>query len=367
MEFINETKLVANWTFGFDPSGRELLVVVAKGTFVLPPDSSEPTLADEQVALTEADAFSGPPGLSAPTYESDFAHFKPVCDVLVNATARVPEGRPTSSLVVGVRVGTLSKSFEVVGPRTYSASRVTGVFSSPPAPFTEAVISYEVAFGGLDASTPGQTLTYTRNPVGRGFGRHPRAIDAKPLPLTQAIGDPVLRPDGDYTPMALGPIGRSWEPRWRLAGTYDDEWLDQHAPFWPADFDYRYFQAAPVDQQMPYPVGGEDIVLVNLGAPGTRHARVPKHNVPVLLIDHSGDYVEQPAVIDTVLIEADLERLCLTWRLCHPLRRNVFELREVVVGGRSAAWKAERRARLSGRKYYRSLAELINERRGVRR
>ncbi|MCK7582587.1 MAG: hypothetical protein MZV65_48105 [Chromatiales bacterium] len=36
MELINATRMVAGYTMGMEPSGRELLVVVIKGTFRLP-------------------------------------------------------------------------------------------------------------------------------------------------------------------------------------------------------------------------------------------------------------------------------------------------------------------------------------------
>ena len=36
MELINATRMVAGYTMGMEPSGRELLVVVIKGTFALP-------------------------------------------------------------------------------------------------------------------------------------------------------------------------------------------------------------------------------------------------------------------------------------------------------------------------------------------
>lgn len=40
-------------------------------------------------------------------------------------------------------------------------------------------------------------------------------------------------------------MGRSWQPRLRYAGTYDQHWMDERLPFLPEDFDLRYFQSAP--------------------------------------------------------------------------------------------------------------------------
>ncbi len=364
MNFVNETPFAANWTTGFDRSGRELLIVVAKATYVLEPDRLDPVLADERVELVEADEFTGEPGSSAPRYETDYAHFKPHCDVLLDGHAHAPAGRPATHVVVGLRVGPMAKSFEVVGPRAWSWGRVSGVAISPPRPFVELPIGYDVAFGGTDATDPDDVATYLPNPVGRGFGKHPRAIDGRLLPSTQVIGQAIRDPSGHYPPMAFGPIGRAWTPRSGWAGTYDRHWLDHQAPFWPEDFDHRYFQAAPPDQWIAHPRGGEDIVLSNLTPEGFRRHRLPRVDLPILLVEHGGSFIEPRPNLDTILIEPEQGRMCLTFRLCHPLRRDPFELREVVVGGRPGEWKAKQRALLTGKTHYRSLGEAVAAARG---
>jgi len=76
MELINATRMPAGYTLGLEPSGRELLVVVIKGTFRFPQPGEPPghfALAPQQLPLVMADTFSGEPGRSAPVYEVDFA------------------------------------------------------------------------------------------------------------------------------------------------------------------------------------------------------------------------------------------------------------------------------------------------------
>jgi hypothetical protein len=65
MELLNATGLQAGYTLGIDPDGRELVVVVAKGTFQIPAQGEAPQLAPEQVPLVMADDFTGEPGRSA--------------------------------------------------------------------------------------------------------------------------------------------------------------------------------------------------------------------------------------------------------------------------------------------------------------
>ena len=77
MDLLNATKMQAGYTMGVEPSAREHLVVAVKGTFTIPKNGGEPALAEEQVPLVEADAFTGEPGFSAPLYEADYPLRKP--------------------------------------------------------------------------------------------------------------------------------------------------------------------------------------------------------------------------------------------------------------------------------------------------
>lgn len=108
MELINATRMTAGFSMGLEPSGRELLVVVIKGTFRFP-QPGEPAshfaLHDEQLPLVMADTFTGEPGRSAPVHEVDFAPRKPRCDVLLLGCAHAPHGRPATRVETGIRIG----------------------------------------------------------------------------------------------------------------------------------------------------------------------------------------------------------------------------------------------------------------------
>jgi hypothetical protein len=66
------------------------------------------------------------------------------------------------------------------------------------------------------------------------------------------------------------------------------------------------------------------------------------------------------ATIDTVTIEADVGRLTIVWRTSRPIKRNIFEVAQLVVGQMSRAWW---RAAETGKTYYPSLEHAINMRR----
>jgi hypothetical protein len=367
MDFVNETKVSAGWTLGFQPDGRELLIVAVKATFLIRKNGEEASLAEEQVPLTEADKFTGEPGLSAVLYETDYAHRKPVCDVLLNGSAYAPDGKPTERVQVALQVGRMYKSFNVVGDRVWDRF-VLNTSSTLPLKFVIKKITYDVAYGGVDSDKkdPSKQKTYLKNPVGVGYYPISEGSDliGKPLPNTEAIGQPVKTTTGDYQPMSFGPIGRNFLSRFPFAGTYNQKWLDNRAPFWPDDFDYCYFQAAPPEQQIPYPAGGEEVVLHNLTPHGLTRFHLPRMRMPVLFIPYRGEDRQLEAVIDTILIEPDQNRFMLTWRASLPLRRNCFELRQLIVGEMPHEWYRRRRAEDRGKTYYRSLSELIKAKRG---
>jgi hypothetical protein len=338
MELINATRMTAGYNVGLEPSGRELLVVVIKGTFGIPQSEGEPfALSDSQLPLVMADVFTGEPGVSAPLYEVDFAPRKPRCEILFNGSAYAPGGRPATRVEVAIQIGNWSKRLAVIGPRQWDCS-VASVRATSPRSFVSQPISYDVAFGGSDChhEDPAQHAAYMLNPVGRGFHKHLKKawVDSKPLPFTEEVGRSVTDTNGDYRPMAFGSIGRNWEPRFRLAGTYDADWLEHHFPFLPPDFDARYFQAAPADQQVPsgFFDGGAEVVLTNLTPQGLTRFRIPSLRAPVSIFPKDGPRENHVATLDTVLIEPDQQRFSLTWRLARPLRLNMFEIARVQVG-----------------------------------
>ena len=336
MNLINATKLVAGYTMATDKTGREWLVVVAKGAYAIPdlPDH-EPTLLQKQVPLVMSDVFTGEPGFSAPLYEIDFAPRKPRCDVLLNGSCYAPDGRPAPYVPVGLKIGSLAKSFKVVGPRVYKAGLL---YCKPgePQPFTVLPITYDNAYGGVDRTNedPAKQRWYPLNHAGVGYHPTKRAeeLDGMPLPNTEELGNPVSRPDGSYRPMAFGPVGRAWQQRIQWAGTYDQAWLNGKAPFLPDDFDDRYFQAAPEDQQMGFLRGAEQVVLINLTLRGRVAFQLPDLALPVLLRRKDGSRHDGNPVVDTITIEPDLNRFTLVWRAALPLQRNVFEVQQVTVG-----------------------------------
>lgn len=341
MDLLNATEMQAGYTMGMQPDGRESLVVAVKGTFLIPKNGEESQLNEEQVPLIEADVFTGDPGFSASLYESDYPPRKPRCDVLLNGSAYAPGGKPVTKVPVSLKVGPISKSFHVVGNRFWKKGFVS-ISTSRPKPFTVMPISYDKAFGGVDNThkNPSRHKAYLMNPIGVGFHDNLKTefIERKPLPNTEELNKRVTKPNGKYRPMAFGPVGRGWASRYKLAGTYDQDWLDNIFPFLPADFNDAYYQSAPIDQQINYLRGGEEVVLSNLTPQGHTRFQIPQVIMPVAFFLKKGKTHKTHGVADTLVLEPDIGRFTITWRASISLKKNMFEVTQVLTGKMPEDW-----------------------------
>lgn len=364
MDLINATPMRAGYTLGLDPSGQERIVVVVKGTFEMPSEGGGAAIHSIQEPLVFADSFTGDPGQSAVVYESDFAPQKPFCDVLLLGSAYAPYGQPVDIVSVGLRVGLLRKQFEVVGKRYWAVPLAGSPTPSKPEPFVRQSISYDVAFGGgvTTVGTPEMVDRYAPNPVGVGYCKfRSEDVFGTWVPNTQEAGTPIRSPHETYRPMSFGPLGRNFEERLRYAGTYDENWLDQHFPFLPPDFRLQYYQAAPSDQQLAHLKGGECVELQNLTPLPLAPFKLPNISVPIEFSDVNAQHTMCLGCLDTVLLEPDEGRLQLTWRASLALKRNIQEISQVVIGRMPRGWY---RARKLGKTYYPSIRHLPAANRG---
>jgi hypothetical protein len=79
-------------------------------------------------------------------------------------------------------------------------------------------------------------------------------------------------------------------------------------------------------------------------------------DVPIIFFYKNRHYLKQKAMIDTIVLEPDEDQFSMTWRATIPLKRDLFELSQVLVGRKSKGWW---RARKQGKAYYPSLAHLV--------
>lgn len=345
MNFVVDSQYItADIAVALDVTGREHLVVAAKSTWSIPEPGQRPRPLPPQ-ALVQSDVYVGDPGTSAMLYGSDFARFKPRCDVLFNANAHAPAAEPVTELLVAWQVGSLRKGIRVHGPRAWR-SRFGILSPSKSEPFTVQPLHYGFAFGGTRefSKDPDEILyeAFLKNPAGIGWaGPRTRAqIRDTPVPNLEALDDSIRSPQGKHAAAAFSAIGRHWSPRKDYAGTYDDDWKKDVFPLLPSDYDDRHNQCAPECQQMDYPQGGEHVVLRNMmpGRPDVRFSlpQLKQQTVRVLRADYSSEVLN--AVADTLYFEPDENRFSVVWRVSVPIRRRLQEFDTVAIGPVNAAW-----------------------------
>ena len=315
-----------------DAQGIDTLYVVVKATFTLHPKLA---LADEQLPVTLADAYWGEPGKSSLKYASEAHLTKPGTDVVVVGEAFAPHGRAAPSVDVGLTVAGRTGGFRVFGDRRWERSFLS-TSPSRPEPFVRMPLVYERAFGGVHVEDEllGEIHAEGRNPVGRGFlgKREADELSEVGLPNLEDVQALIRSPGDAQRPMGFGFVAPNWEPRLGYAGTYDERWQKERAPYLPDDFDPRFFHGAHPDWVFEKPLkGGEEVVMFNLSPRMQEKLRIPTCALDITVKIAGQPQTPRPS-LETVLLEPSEGRLCLTFRAAVPCDKKLLKVEEIAIG-----------------------------------
>lgn len=327
----NHTPFAAERSWVRDKNGAEVWLVAVRGTFALSLNGTL-NIAEVQNEVCLAPKYIGDPGQSSLLYESDLQHTKLQTDVIVHGHAYAPAGKYVSQTDVGIKAGNIFKKLRVFGDRSWK-SGFFGMKASRPEPFDKMPIVYERAFGGWDqrAENPKKHSWEPKNPVGTGFAVEANHLAGQKLPNIEypdrLITSWKQRPD----PAGFGPIAGHWQSRLQYAGTYDQKWQDDKQPLLPDDFDERFHQCAPFDQQATgYLQGGEQVEIFNLTPQG--HL---KFRLPVVKLHFNTKFgrerIDHFANIHSVIIEPDYPRLIMVWHTMLSCHSKVLKLETTTI------------------------------------
>ena len=170
-------------------------------------------------------------------------------EFLVVSKAYAPGGKPQPAFSARAQVGGLTKEAEVHGDRIWRDR-----FATRAQPITEMPLDWAHAYGG-----PGSA----RNPLGKG---HAEAEDQLwPLPNIEAPDRRIVSQRDRPEPICFGPIDITWPQRNSLAGTYDQDWLENLFPGFARDIDWGIHSIAQRDQQREGAwAGGESFRFDNM-------------------------------------------------------------------------------------------------------
>jgi uncharacterized protein YjbI with pentapeptide repeats len=279
---------VASGTVLFrDSAGNLHVTVIVKATYALKPGGL--AVPAPPLPLTEDTPRDGGPANSLYA-ASDFAPCKLRADVVVVGRVH-PVSLTTVRQVVGFVLARgpdvlLTKRLVAIGDRARP--------DAEPSKLTEMPLCWERTWGGP---------TCQDNPVGSG------------LPDSTPRAPNLVDPDAPRRPVGLGPIAASWPGRAKLLAKEHATSLMSTPLTLADDFDLRFFQIAPPDQQLPRLLGGEQLLLIGLHP---QHAamvcRLPALHAFARLEGPTKRIRDVPLVGDTLWIDTERSLASVTFR-----------------------------------------------------
>ncbi len=278
-----------SWVFTF----------VTKATFQLQPGKS--TLAPTQLAIHDDDKYLDDDPARSLYAPSDLEPLKTRVEIVLVGSAYSPQGSVVRSLITRLAFGEIDKSIDVC------LDRAVGIDNAliDGQRFARMPLTYERAAGGPDTTNPVGICLDQRDMFGR---------LKLPNLMPVGIGDSAI--PAVVAPIGFGPVAPKWPMRLAKLGRHASSWSRQRiksAPL-PDDFDYSFFNVAPVDQQMSEVAEETRLVLENL------HPQVPRLVTnfsalrPHALVERRGGTHPVKMRCDMLWIDTDLGIATMTFR-----------------------------------------------------
>ena len=274
------------------------VTVVSKLTFVIRPQ--ELGLADEQEPIVFQDAFWNDDSNRSLAATADLIPSKARCDVVVVGQAYAPAGKPVRSLVVRIGFETIDKSMELVMDRSIGADGT--IYQGQR--FARLPMSYE------------RTASGPQNPVGVRHGARD-SYGRSPLPNIVPVGKGEDMA-GPFEPIGFGPIAPHWPQRSRVlpVGRSPQKLLAEPMP---ENFDFSFFNMAPLDQQCEeLPLNGA-LLLENLHCDHPIVGATLPGLEPRVTVERRGGSERPKLRADTLLVDSDRGLVTLTFRGHFPI------------------------------------------------
>lgn len=244
-------------------------------------------------------------------------------EFLVAGNAWPMPGTDKTKARVRVRFGAIEKVLNVFGDRSFRGEQI-----SEPEPFESIPLAWESAFGGEG---------YSHNPLGKGF--KPILNDAgqkvHPLPNVEYPSDMLGLPGQRPRPAAFGAVDGMWPERFRMVGTYGQDWLKKDYPGFAADIDWRYFNVASRDQQSDEVFRGDEPYLIEGMHPeiATIEGVLPGFAARCFLARSGSDTLEELSCnLTTVWFFPDREHAVMIYHACAEVEQpDAQDLAQVLI------------------------------------
>lgn len=325
LQLNNSTPFAANMALFPNEAAIDTLYLIVKATFNI---SSKWTLIDEQLPPQEEDIYWSEPDKSSLKYASDFHTGKPATDIIMLGNAYAPPDRQVQQMDVQLALGNIKKSVRVIGDREWREGRIT-----QPKPFQSMPMVYEKAFGGVQLVDEEIQAAELRNLVGVGFAgkRNSKEMNGVSLPNLEdplnLINDITDQPE----PACYGFCAPNWQPRVSYAGTYDEAWQQNRAPYLPTDYDNRFLSMAHRDLVYPgYIQGGEPVQITGMHKSGNLQFKLP-HVKLAAMVNLAGQEKRPVFQMETLIIEPNDLILSMVWKAALPCDKKAQKVEKVSI------------------------------------
>ncbi len=214
-----------------------MTIVVVRGSFFV---GSNGDVLECQSHTPVATSDVNATGLDLVVRESDLVPIKPRGElVFVNPCAQRADSRPMKYFDVSIKCGVRETRLVATGPRVLER-KLTQLTLSEPTPAERVPLDYMRSVGGGDHERGFDE----RNPVGVGYSviaGHESECAAPQVWWRDELDAGM--DTSQMTPAGCTAVGRSWLPRRKLAGTYDEQWLKKRWPLWAEDARPEFFQS----------------------------------------------------------------------------------------------------------------------------
>ncbi len=130
----------------------------------------------------------------------------------------------------------------------------------------------------------------------------------------------IPSPGTKLEPAGFGALGQMWIQRFSKLGSYKGNYVKERWPWFPKDFDWSYFNAAPSDLQVNgYLKGDEKLYFENLHPVHSQYnSQLPGLRVRCFISELNDKkeklFKEVKMNLDTLWVDMESEKLVLVWR-----------------------------------------------------
>lgn len=291
---VNSTPFSVGGRYQRDRKGRGIWIVVVRATYDV--RDGQAFLAKEQVPVVSMPKFVDDDTNGPLEAETDFVLEKAGTDILIDGFVCAPQGKAVRDTHAAIAVANITKAVRVTGPRVWKKGAIGGLVAGDQQSFERVPISYRLSLGGREnLAAPVPKL-------------------GEPAPQFEATDHPLANGEKGAVPVGFGPIASHWPQRTKFAGTYDEAWERSQKPLFPVDLSARFFNSAPLDQQVEGFLRGGEVVRTDGFAPrGRWEVRLPKERPIVRTFLNNATIEDHPILLHTVVVDPSASLLKIAW------------------------------------------------------